>query len=130
MAAIINFKLCGVGVRKGHLFGVHVQYPLITISMLFAKVVILRGGGDLKLMDALRGLATDPDWMVKNNPAVLKAKLEAERAVRAQDEDRKDREIERLRGKQDEHTDELRRLRQDNRALRDAIQIVSDADTP
>lgn len=123
---LAHWEFCGLGIKKGKLFGRYAEFPLITVSLLVAKVTLLSDSSSDKLREALRGLCRDPEWLVKNNAAVEKARDQAFQEVHARAADARDHALKRSEKERKALYKEVQSLRLENRTLRGAIQLVSE----
>lgn len=71
--------LTGLGMKRGKLFGAHKDHPLLTVKALICSVVVFRSrDSQVLFMKAIKGLAYDKDWLIKNADAV---RLERKKAT-------------------------------------------------
>ena len=120
----LEFKLCGLSIKRGWLFGSRDNPPLHTVNFLFVSAVIFSDDAWKKLREATRGLCSDPSWLIENSEEILAAKEHAVRRAREEYGERKDRHIEGLQKRLDAAHQENSRLQNENRTLRRAIEIV------
>lgn len=121
---LAHWEFCGLGIKKGRLFGKYAEFPLVTVSLLVAKVTLLPESSATKLREALRGLCRDPEWLIENSAAVEAASRKAYEDTQSRLEDSRDRALARLQQERDALHKEAQGLRQENRTLRGAIELV------
>lgn len=121
---ILHFTMCGISVKRGWLFGDRSNPTLHTVNLLILRAHILSSGARSKMFTAMRGLCSDPLWMIENHESILAAKNDAIRTARREFGERNDQEIERLSKQLTKTRDENMRLITENRTLRRAIEIV------
>lgn len=121
---ILHFKLCGLSIKKGWLFGERDNPPLHEVNMLLCRAFILKRDGSGRIIQAVRGLCSDPSWLIENSQEILVAKEYAIRKAREEFGEQKNRHIDGLQKRLDLAQQENSKLRNENRTLRRAIEIV------
>lgn len=123
---IFQFKLCGLSIKRGWLFGRRENPPIHTLNMLLCRAFLLDGKGAGKVIEATSGLCDDPLWLIENRKEIEMARESAVRKARLEYAERKEGEMQRLKERLNEASDENRKLRTENHALRRAIRIVEE----
>lgn len=81
---MIHFGLTDVSIRKGQLYG-DLPCEVVLLRLLFVSVAWVRGPYGAQLIHhAVIGLSRDKDWLIKNAPAIRRARRKAEAKGRAQ----------------------------------------------
>lgn len=109
-------------IENTYLFGKHVDFPLKTIRIGFAIITYIPNSTESFLKDALRGLARDADWLIENDREMDRKQKEIweEMEKRHQEDHMRDyKKIEELRK-------DVSDLKNENRHLRKAIEIVKE----
>lgn len=81
---MIHFGLTDVSIRRGQLYG-DLPCEVVLLRLLFVSVAWVRGPYGAQLIHhAVIGLSRDKDWLIKNSPAIRRARRKAEAKGRAQ----------------------------------------------
>lgn len=81
---IIYFGLTGVSIRRGQLYG-DLPCEVVLLRLLFVSVAWVRSPYGAQLIHhAVTGLSRDKGWLIKNAPAIRRARRKAEAKGRAQ----------------------------------------------
>lgn len=123
---ILQFKLCGLSIKRGWLFGKRENAPIHTLNMLLCRAFLLGGKGAGKVIEATSGLCDDPLWLIENRKEIEMARESAVRKARLEYDQRREAEMRRLKERLDEASKESMKLRTENHALRRAIRIVEE----
>ncbi len=73
---IIQGVLCGIGIKRGRLYG-DSPHDLVTIKFLLVHIVWICSQGAMLIRQAVTGLMQDPEWLVDNAPSVRLARRKA-----------------------------------------------------
>jgi hypothetical protein len=114
--------------RKGLLKGKHKKYPMTVISLVFFDIALMPKETDMFYWEMLDKLASDSDYLIKNNDKVD----EAIKQFKEKEKERLERhyrsQIDRLTKRNDELRDENDKTSNSIRVLKKAIKIVGDVD--
>lgn len=124
MNIVVHPKLCGISLRRGGLLGRRESFPMVTLSLLFAKVHFLGRDASDELMTCLRAMYGDPEWLMKNVQGMRKYKDEVETEAFQRYAKYKEEDEGRLRHRLEEMTIREMKAREENRHLRAALSIM------
>lgn len=124
MNIVVHPTLCGISLKRGGLLGRRDSFPMVTLSLLFAKVHFLGRDASDELMTCLRAMYGDPEWLMKNVQGMRKYKDKVESEAFKRHREYREQEFKSLRDRYDEMTLREMKAREENRHLRTALSIM------
>lgn len=122
---LVEGRLCGLGIRRGRIFGSAVGAPTVTVNLLVASIFWVGERGHRAFAEAARGLAHDPDWWSENHPSVRSAKRQAAPRLAKKYAATIRDTVRRLNDELSREQEMVHRLGLENATLRDAFRLLA-----
>lgn len=124
---IIEWGFTKFSIKKGKLFGRHTNCPLLTMRLLVVSVTRMNAKAGSLVIEAVKGLSEDPDWLHLNSKRAHDAIEDYRKQLYNATQESAKRDAERAEARASKHEQENMQLRTENHTLRQAIRIVNEA---
>lgn len=125
---ILQFGFTGISSKNGKLFGKYTEYPMKKIEFLCVTVTHCPKTTRVLIMDALKGLAKDENWLIENSAEVEEAKNRAFRKMTEYLDNQNQKGVEYDAATIDRLRKEVSDLKNENRHLRNAFTALTTGD--
>ncbi|QPI62386.1 hypothetical protein [Vreelandella venusta] len=124
---VIEWGFTKLSIKRGKLFGRHANYPILTIRLGLVTVTSMNEKAGGLIIEAVRGLSEDPDWLHLNSKRAHDAIEDYRKQLYNSAEESAKRDAERAEARASKHEQENMQLRTENHTLRQAIRIVNES---